>query len=263
MQLRELQVRCHEAFARDDVAALAPFVRGGRLSPSARVSIYRNNAREIFRKALAASYPTVAALVGHDCFRTLARDYVLSHESRSGNLIDFGEAFPELLTSLYGGGEFAYLPDVARLDWAMERAYHAADAAPTDLALLAAVPAERRDELRFVLHPALQLVASRYPIYSIWRMHQPSVESDVVRLDAGAEHVLVARYHDEVVLRLLNASDLEFITSLRNGNALAEAAASAAIDPTAALTLLAQLEQLVAFHLQSFTYGSVNTCSHR
>ena len=62
-----------------------------------------------------------------------------------------------------------YLPDVAKLEWAMDSVFHAADAVPLDLQALAAVPPEVFATLRFDLHPASRIVCSPYPILRIWR----------------------------------------------------------------------------------------------
>jgi len=248
MPLRELQSLAHAAFAGGPVAPLVPHVRSSVLPKDVQIDIYRNNATEIFRKALAASYPTIAALVGVDCFRMLARYYTSSFESRTGNLIDFGSAFAAFLTTRYGGGEFGYLPDVARLDWAMERSLIAADAGPLDLGTLATVRVEDQAALRFDLHPSLRLVSSSYPIFSIWRMHHADAIASPVHVDAGGECVLVARANDDVVVRAIGVAEYTFVRALLDGQTLESAANAAATDPGPILMLLAGLDQLVRFH---------------
>ena len=70
--------------------------------------------------------------------------------------------------------QLAYLPDVARLEWAWHRAFHAADRAPLALERLAAVPPERYGQVRFRLHPSAQFIASDYPLLRIWEVNQPA-----------------------------------------------------------------------------------------
>ena len=136
ISLRNLQQRCYDAFVMSDVQALLPFVHSDHIAADARIQVYQNNAREAFTKTLRLSYPVVAQLVGDDCFRTLARDYLRQYPSRSGDLTDFGAEFATLLHAMYEGTGFAYLSDVARLEWACEVVRGAADSPIADLAQL-------------------------------------------------------------------------------------------------------------------------------
>lgn len=262
MQLRSLQRRCYRAFMHGHTNALLEHVLGGKLPASARVQIYQNNARETFYKTLAASYPTILALVGEQCFRTLAGEYAQTNPSLSGNLIDYGANFGSLLRARYAGGEFDYLPDVARLDWAMELARNAADAVSFDLQSLAQVPEGQRADLCFTLHPSLQCIESRYPILEIWQLNQhtdPNAQ-DPIDLASGGEQLLVLRRRNDVQLRPITAAELVFIEALHEGHALGHSAELAmerdtTYEPAATLVLLARLELLVAFFL--------DPCIHR
>ena len=69
--------------------------------------------------------------------------------------------------------ELGYLPDVARLEWAIDQANIAADAAPFDLSALASVAPDALGEMRFQLHPSARLIASPYPVLRIWQVNQP------------------------------------------------------------------------------------------
>ena len=65
-----------------------------------------------------------------------------------------------------------YLADVARVEAAWTRAYHAEDAAPLTVADLAAMPADELGAARLMRHPAAALVRSAHPVGSIWAAHQ-------------------------------------------------------------------------------------------
>ena len=91
--LRELQQNAYRAIVLEDDA------RGRGLNVS-RLSVYRNNARETFRKTLAATYPVVRRLVGEQCFRGLARSYSHDFPSRSGDLGRYGAELATLLEKI-------------------------------------------------------------------------------------------------------------------------------------------------------------------
>jgi hypothetical protein len=246
--LRELQQRAYRAIAFDEHAS---FDVGSVDRANARLAVYRNNARVTFEKTLAATYPVVQRLVGEPCFRSLARELAREFPSRSGDLGRFGAELAALLEIYYRDTAFAYLADVARLEWAYAEAETAADAPPFDLRALSDVDPEGYPELRFVLHPSSRFVTSRYPVLSIWEAHQAD---DVrhVALGTGAEHVLLLRRAAGVSLHGLDSATFAFTRSLADGETLADAheaglAAEADFDLNAALARLAALDLFTAF----------------
>jgi hypothetical protein len=249
LSLREVQRRAYRAIVLDDnVLALTR-------SRAARLDVYRNNARETFRKTLSATYPVVQRLVGGECFRAIAAHFMREFPSRAGDLGLFGAELATLLDIYYRDTEFAYLADVARLEWACAEVETAADSAPFDLLELASVQDEHPG-LRFALRPSVRLVSSRYPILTIWRANHVEVVAPI-DLAGGGERVLVARRGPGLRLEALDAGTFAFAQSLADGESLADAldagsAATQDFDPGAALGLLAQLDALAGFRTSSF-----------
>jgi hypothetical protein len=243
--LRELQQETYRAIVLEDVASAGKF-------SAARLAVYRNNARETFHKTLAATYPVVRRLVGEQCFRGLARSYSHDFPSRSGDLARYGAELQTLLEIYYRDTAFAYLADVARLEWDCAEADTAAGGTPLDLLTLAELPAEDCARLRFTLRAPVRLLSSRFPIYSIWEAHQAN-EVEHVALSRGAEHVLVTRRHGAVRVYRLDAGTFAFARSLADGESLADAATAAEQAPgfalNEALKTLAQLDVLAGFCL--------------
>jgi hypothetical protein len=251
--LRELQQTAYRAIVREEGgASFPPLVRPSAFN-AARLGVYRNNARETFHKTLAATYPVVQRLVGELCFRGLARSYSSDFPSRSGDLSAYGAELPTLLEIYYRDTAFAYLADVARLEWACAEAETAANGVALDLSHLARVPADDCAQLRVALRAPVRLVSSRFPVFSIWEANQGD-DVEPVALSRGAEHVLVTRAKAGVRLYRLDARTFAFARSLADGEALADAvdageAAGDAFDVTEALGALAQLDVLAGFRL--------------
>jgi hypothetical protein len=98
-----------------------------------------------------------------------------------GEFADFLEAFPP-------ARELAYLADVARFEWLMNRAAHATDAEPASVDALAQVAPEDAERLMFRLDPSLGYLASPFPVDAIWRANR-SCDSDDAAIDlAGGVH---------------------------------------------------------------------------
>jgi hypothetical protein len=158
------------------------------------VEVYRNNYRGNLHDTLAGAYPVIRQLVGEAFFRLLAKRFIERHPSRSGNLHRYGSEMSEFLARFENTLHLAYLPDVARLEWAYHRAYFVDDVPPFDLSRLAGVKTEAYAGLRWQLHPACTLLTSSFPVAAIWQAHQDGASGDFnIDLDSGGEHLLVYR----------------------------------------------------------------------
>jgi hypothetical protein len=194
-----------------------------------RLQVYRNNVFVSLTQALAAVYPVLVRLVGEDYFGQAARRFIRQHPSRSGNLHDFGRELAGFLARLPEAGSLPYLADVAALEWAWHEAFHAADAPPLDAARLAAMSEEEVAALRFRLHPAARLVASRYPVLAIWETNQEGAPAEgEVCLDAGADWLLIARRSLARTIERLTPGEHALLAALGSGAPLAEACEAAA-----------------------------------
>ena len=216
----------------DPALACPPGVRAWNGSdPAARLAVHRNNVVSSLVDGLASTFPVVQALVGEAFFRAMAAVFVRASPPRSPVLAGYGDAMPGFIASFAPARGLAYLADVARLEFARVRAFHAADVAPLTAAAAPAALAhgERVGELRLVCHPAWQLVCSPHPIASLWAAHQSEVDDvPLAAIDLGqAESALVLRPALEVHVLALAPGAAAFADALGRQTGLAEAAAAA------------------------------------
>lgn len=246
LSLRDLQVRFAEAVLDPGTTGFGLHVRPNALGSARRISVYRNNIMTSLTEALRVSYPVVERLVGTEFFDYAARCYLRDVPSRSGNLHDYGAEFPSHLQRLPGVAALAYLPDVARLEWACQEVFHAPEAEPLDLEALAAVPAERHGDLRLYLHPASRLLASDYPVLRIWQVNQLGhVGEATVDLGLGGVRLLVIRRGIDIEIEPVTTGEYALLVALRDERTLASACESVlAADP--ALDLAATLSGHIA-----------------
>jgi hypothetical protein len=228
--LREMQRSFAAAALFGDTGALAELaIVAGTLDACTRIAVYRNNVHGNYRRALAATYPVVRRLVGDRRFNALIEAFVRAHPSRQGDVNRYGGELAAFLSSYAPKSALAYLPDVARVEWAIDQANIAADAPPLDLVALGAVPAEAFGELRFELHPSAQLIASRYPIFRVWQVNQPNyAEDDRVDLGGSGDMLLVRRATDGVTLERLGVGEHAFLAALARNACLRDAERRAA-----------------------------------
>ena len=232
--LLDLQRAFGAALLYGDSAQIEPFVLANGLPPSARVQVYRNNTRETFLSVLRATFPVLERLVGENYFRQMAFDYRERFPSPSGNVHHVGEQLPTYLARRYDGSEYSYFPDVARLEWAYQEVMVAAGHPPLDLQRLQQVAPDDYARLIFKLHPAVRLVASRFPVWSIWTTHQSASDAqEQIDLRQGGQQVLLLRTHDGVELRNIDLADFAFLSAIDSSQTLTQAIeAATATDST-------------------------------
>jgi hypothetical protein len=189
-----------------------------------RVAVYRNAVRASQRGALAAVFPVVEQLVGTAFFNEAADQCLARHPSTSGDLHDLGAAFPDFLREYSHAAELPYLGDLAALEWALDRAFHAADATPITVQALAQLPADALDRLVLAPAPGVALIESAWPIHTLWRAHQPgaALPSDFI-LDQGGETVAVYREGYECVAEILDPPSAALLATSLAGRPLARA----------------------------------------
>jgi len=241
--LRELQQSFAGAlFAADGAAPSFGIVAPA--DPAERIAIYRTAMFANYRKALGATYAVVRRLVGTPFFNAAVDGFVRAQASTSGDLNVYGDEFGSFLAAYPHARDLPYLPDVARLEWAIDEAQRAADSARAPeavLAAVAAVPPEQLASVRLRFGPSCRLVASVFPILRIWQVNQPDhAGDDTVDLDAGADALLVRREANGVSLSQLAPGEHAFVAALAAGAPLGAAldaaqAADARFDLGAAL----------------------------
>ena len=126
----------------------------------------------------------------------------------------------------------AYLPDLARLEWAAHRCYGAADGRRWDRSTLAAVDLRDQGSIVFDWAPGPAVIGSDHPIARIWTIHQPDYAGEF-SVDWGAgETALVARDGFIVTVSALGAGEAAFMAHALEGAGLGDAAAQALrVDP--------------------------------
>jgi hypothetical protein len=239
--LSELQTEFATALTRPDGARVPPDVFAGPEDRTADLlGIYRGNSKANWSKALEGAYPVIRLLVGDEFFSGLVREYARAEPSSEGDLNRFGDRFADFLAGFPHARTLPYLPDVARLEWAVHRAFYAADAPRLDLAEVALLRDDQLATGRLRLAPACALVRSAYPVARIWEVHQPEYAAEMaVDLDGGGETAFVHRPAFRVAVDALRPADAAFLGMCEKGCPLTAALdAALSVDPDFALQAL-------------------------
>jgi hypothetical protein len=235
--LRELQAAIGTAMLGGDAGAAAREIEPDGLAPEARLEIYRHHILTTLTSALEATFPVICRLVDRRFFAYAADTYIRAHPPTGPCLFEYGDSFPDFLAAFPPCRDLAYLPDVARLEWALSAALHAPDVDAVDPASLADVAAEDMPRLTFAVDRSVSFLASPWPVERIWRANQDGAAGDPVDLASGGVRLEVRRAGDVATVRSLAAVDYALRTALARGNTLEDAAAAAlGVDPHFDLT---------------------------
>lgn len=236
--LREVQAAFRDALLGGDDSLAAAAIASDGMRSAARLRIYRHHVFATLTAALKATYPVVCRLVDERFFDYAADSYIRTRPPCVPCLFEYGDDLPEFLAAFGACRHLAYLPDVARLEWALNTAAHAEDATPLDPARLHAVSQEAYPGLVFRFDPAFRLLSSPWPIDQIWWAHQPSADADsTVDLGAAAAALEIRRVGGDPVFRSLDAATYAFRRALVEGRCLEAATTDAFVaDPGFDLT---------------------------
>lgn len=219
--LRELQ--------RSFAAALHDSSGSCAVTPAANLEIYRNSTRVNFRNALAGTFPVLVKRVGEDYFRQLAHHYRARFPSRSGDLHWVGRDFAAFLDVHLASGEYAWLADLARIEWARAECSIANELPAAGAEVFATFAPEQLEDLVFTLQPALRLVSSAFPVFSVWLGNQAENASPVDQ-SLGNECGMIRQHANLVEVARLPPDLFSFLTATAGGATLGAAMSAANLD---------------------------------
>src|SRR5438128_14460 len=227
--LRELQHAVRLSLVEREDSVAARYIVDDGLAPERRLSVYRNTFASTLANALSLSYPAVRRLVGDEFFEGAATIFMHERPPVSAYLDEYGAEFAEFLVHFPSAASLVYLADVARLEWAVNRALHASDAEPLDVTRLAALEQSDHDRVSFVPHPSVSLLSADCPIDAIWRavLAQDEMALAAIDLAAGPVWLLVQRLATGVEVTRVDERAWRFAAELFAGRPLGAGLSSA------------------------------------
>lgn len=192
---------------------------------------YRSNGRALAVRALQAAYPAVAQMLGEENFTAVAHALWLTRPPAHGDVALWGGALPDWLQAQPAlMAQEPFLPDVARVEWALHAAATAADAV-ADMASFTLLQTHEADQITLALCPGASVLASAWPVVSLVGSHTEggvTLDEAAHRLREGtAECALVWREGLQPRLRALAAAEAAFLLAVDEGRSLAQALAAA------------------------------------
>jgi hypothetical protein len=229
MPLADLQAAFARSLFSGDDTDLA--FASGPVSAEQALRVHRNTVMGALAGALRLTYPTVDRLVGEIFFDQAAMAFVQACPPANARLSDYGAAFPEFLRSYAPAAGLPYLPDVARLDAAIDAASHG----PGDDRRLS-LPLD--DTVSLSLPAGLRLIDLTHPADLIKDALDADDDIALGAIDLQQQRWLVIwRSHRNIIVKPLGQAAAQFLRMFLDGipagRAMAAAAAHTTMDAAA------------------------------
>jgi hypothetical protein len=185
-----------------------------------RLGVYANGYPARVQAALEETFPALAHVVGASRFSDLVHRYVDATPLRSYNLNDAGAELAQFLIGDPLAIELPFLPDLARLEWHVARAFHAYDQPVLDPTALASWSAEQWEGAMLRFQPWVAVVFSDWPIRDIWACRDTPIEEIDIDLEQRPDSVLVRRCGYTVTCESLDREEALALDALCAGQTL-------------------------------------------
>ncbi len=232
LSLRDLQRDFRRALLGEGGEGIAALIVEDGLTAEHRLDVYRNNVLASLQEVLKDTFPVVCRLVDERFFLYATAAFMRAHPPREVCLVAYGAGFADFLAGFPACAPLVYLADVARLEWLMHEAAHAAQSPALAPPAMSGVTEADMPRLTFTFDPTLGLIESPWPIERIWRANQSGHENEAaIDLGGGGTRLEVRRRAGTVVFRSLDAATFTFRVGLLRGLTLAAATEAALADP--------------------------------
>lgn len=210
-----------------------------------RLGLYRNNVFANITHSLQSIFPVLERLIGASCFSSLCHCFIQQSPPEKAALNHYGGQLADFISCQAAFNEYPYLSDVARLEWAVHRAFLQPKLKSIDSNILASLANHNLLDIHLFLASSVQLVKSKFPIQSIWQANQPTVVNPpTVHLVEKDEYLVVFREGDHFVIAPIPSSEWLFLHAIDHTASLNQASERAFVS-SADFDLAASLQKYV------------------
>ena len=219
--LQALQMRMQAHVLGDDEAALQDVCDDHGLSARQRLGIYHHAYRARLLETMRDTFAHTWRYLGDEWFDHLALAFIEQHHSSHANLRWWGQAWPDWLDgdrlASMGVGDHPEVTELAQLDWALRRAFDAADAGALTAADLGAVPVDVWTPTPLQAQASVALLSLRCDTLAVWRALDQDEDVPAVTQLAQPVTVLVWRMDERPHFRSVSEQEAQALTHLLLG----------------------------------------------
>lgn len=193
------------------------------LSAQQRVTIYQDSMVEGFITALQETFPVCQKLVGEEFFRAMAKKYIYQTPSISPDLGEYGQSFPDFITTFAPAQSLPYLADTALFEWYRCRILQGENNQPFNIQALAAIDENLQNQIIFQLPKNSYLIASKFPLARIWEVHQENYIGEFsVDFNISGESFLLYKIDSQIKIASLTTAQYNLLQIIQQEKKLGE-----------------------------------------
>lgn len=163
----EIQKEMREAILAAPSRALLDEIESDRIPARRRLNVYRNHFRKSLATGLADVYPATRELLGERYFDAMAGFYVAVRPPRDPRICRYGYDFPRFLSGRDELEDSPYVPEVARLEWAIAELGDAPDMTAIDWSAFQRMAGNLAGAVQIRFAPSVVLFDSEWPVHVI------------------------------------------------------------------------------------------------
>lgn len=196
------------------------------------LDIYRRNLLANAQRALSITFPTVFELLGSSVSKNLVYQFLRLSPPSRGDWAQWGEDFPQFISTIELGYRYPYLADCAAVDWHIHCAVHGVDQVLEHSSLHSLVNSEP-ESIEVVFNQNVTLLRTEYPLTEIFQAHHDDNElhrevamnkaQTLLSTDMTEQVVMIYRPEFKPEITTLTASEGAFMLCLMSGKSLEQA----------------------------------------
>ena len=118
---------------------------------------------------------------------------------------------------------FPFLPDLARMEWEISRAFHSRESQTFDASRLVGLQPEELEKIKFRFQPSVRLINSAWPVLDLWNARHSPVQDINIDLQNNPQNILIRREGFKVLCDSLDDPAYAFLNLLVKGTPLGQA----------------------------------------
>lgn len=194
-----------------------------------RLGIYQNNLKATANRAITIAYPVLEKLVGESSMRLLSQRLLKAEDFHTGDWGDWGEGLASIIETSELADDFPFLSDVAKFEWKRHRASRTPETG-FDRETLTLLESNDLNSLYIQLPRSLQLLASDFPVDTLWDAHQDQNNQQDLKktlqreLETGSNeyHFIIYANGIHCVHQRISQQEFLWLSSILSGHSLHE-----------------------------------------
>jgi len=218
--------------ARLEDAGLAPstVIAADDATARVRLGAYTGGYPARIEEALAETFPALRHVLGVSSFHALMHRYLPHVPAGIYNLNDAGDALPDYLSRDPIAADVPLAVDLARLELAVQGAFHATLGPAFDSAQLGGWTLDDWDAAVVRFQPGVALVRSPWPIHDVWQARTQPRESIDIVVEGRPQSVLAYRAGASLLVTVIDEREAGVFASLLAGETLGATMGALAAD---------------------------------